>query len=188
MSRRGILYVIAGPSGSGKGTLLKRLTQRVPNLFYSVSATTRLKRPGEVDGIDYYFISDTEFKRFIEQNKFLEWASLYGYRYGTLKKTVLNQLDAGKDVILEIDIQGARQIRDNLQEKAIYIFILPPDISELERRLSLRNTETADELRTRLDVAKGEIEAADEFDYQIVNNEIDESVTQLAAIISKHRK
>ncbi len=187
MSRRGILYVIAGPSGSGKGTLVKKLMQRVPNLFYSVSATTRLKRPNEKEGIDYYFISEKEFGDFVETEQFLEWAPLYGYRYGTLKKTVLNKLEAGVDVILEIDVQGARQVKQNLDEKAVFIFILPPDISELERRLTLRNTETEADLRKRLDIAADEMRAADEFDYKIINKDIEAAVDQLVGIINIYR-
>lgn len=179
---------MAGPSGSGKGTLVKNLMQRVPNLYFSVSATTRRKRSGEKDGVDYFFLSEEQFSGFIESDKFLEWAPLYGYRYGTLKKTVLNRLAAGKDVILEIDVQGARQVRLNIAEKAVFIFILPPNIAELRRRLSSRNTETETDLRKRLNIAEEEIRAADEFDYKIVNKDIDEAVDRLVDIILKYRK
>lgn len=188
MSRNGILFVISGPSGAGKGTLVKALMKRVPNFFLSISATTREPRFNERDGVDYYFFSENEFQRRLDEKSFLEWASLYGYRYGTLKEATYERLDKGQDVILEIDVQGARQIRSNIKGQAAFIFITPPSLEELKNRIKERRTESGEQLRVRLETAKNELKAADEFDYRIVNDDLNAAIDKLAKIVIKCRE
>lgn len=188
MSNKGRLFIIAGPSGSGKGTLTEGLTKRVPYLFLSVSATTRKPRSGEKNGIDYYFINEKEFQRHIDNDDFLEWATLYGHRYGTFKETVYDHLNRGIDVILEIDIQGARQVKKNFRNTPVFVFIMPPSLIELEKRLKERQTETNDALRKRLGLAKVELEAAGEFDHVIVNDDLNKAIDKLVEIVVKCRE
>ncbi|MGQ9870736.1 guanylate kinase, partial [Leptodesmis sp.] len=163
----GRLIVLTGPSGVGKGTLLRSLLRRHPDLYLSVSATTRAPRPGEVDGKDYYFLSRPEFERMIANGEFLEWAEFAGNLYGTPKASVDNQIQQGHRVILEIELEGARQVRQYFPD-ALRIFILPPSLPELESRIRTRGKDTEDAIVRRLQRAKEEINAADEFDIQIV--------------------
>lgn len=186
MSHKGRLFVIAGPSGAGKGTLVRKLLQRVPFLYLSISATTRGPREGERNGREYYFLSDAEFDKKIEDGEFLEWANIFGKRYGTLRRRVEEQLESG-DVILEIDIQGARQIKDNFNG-ANYIFIKPPSTNELRRRLINRGTESDNEIERRLRIAEEELEAEPEFNYVILNDSLTEAIDNLVDIIIKCRE
>jgi guanylate kinase len=174
----GKLIVLTGPSGVGKGTLMRSLLQRHPELYYSVSATTRAPRPGEVDGKNYYFISRSKFEQLVAQGEFLESAEFAGNYYGTPREAVLHQVQSGKLVVLEIELEGARQIRASFPQ-ALSIFILPPSFEELERRIRGRGQDSEEAIARRLQRAKEEIEAADEFDIQIVNDDFE---TALSAI------
>ena len=167
---RGRLIVVSGPSGAGKSSLIREALEAVPELAYSVSATTRPPRPGEVDGEHYGFLSREEFERLIEEGKFLEWAPYSGNLYGTLEGKVQEMLDAGRSVILEIELQGARQVRQKRPD-AVMVFVRAPSLEETRRRLSGRATETAEAMETRLATAVGEVAARDEFDHEVVNGE-----------------
>ena len=167
---RGRLIVVSGPSGAGKSSLIREALEAVPELAYSVSATTRPARPGEVDGEHYVFLSREEFERWIEEGKFLEWAPYSGNLYGTLEGKVQEILDAGRSVLLEIELQGARQVRRKRPD-AVMVFVRAPSLEETRRRLSGRATETAEAMETRLATAVGEVAARDEFDHEVVNGE-----------------
>ena len=167
---RGRLIVVSGPSGAGKSSLIREALEAVPELAYSVSATTRPPRPGEVDGEHYVFLSREGFERWIEEGKFLEWAPYSGNLYGTLEGKVQEMLDAGRSVILEIELQGARQVRQKRPD-AVMVFVRAPSLEETRRRLSGRATETAEAMETRLATAVGEVAARDEFDHEVVNGE-----------------
>jgi guanylate kinase len=167
---RGRLIVVSGPSGAGKSTLIKASLEAVPELAYSVSATTRDPRPGEVDGKDYIFLSREEFERWIEEDRFLEWAEYSGNLYGTPEQKVEDLLDEGRSVILEIELQGARQVRMKRPD-AVMVFVRAPSLEETRRRLTGRATETEEALKTRLATAVDEVAARDEFDYEVVNED-----------------
>lgn len=180
------LVVLAGPTAVGKGTLAARLRQSHPEIWISVSVTTRPPRPGEIDGVHYHFISDAEFDRLIETNGLLEWAVVHGrYRYGTPRAAVEEQLKAGRPAMLEIDLQGARQVRTHMPE-ALMCFLAPPSFAELERRLVGRGTEDAAERARRLQTAHEELAAESEFDVTIVNTDIDTACRQLIDLFSSH--
>ncbi|PPS44304.1 guanylate kinase [Chroococcidiopsis sp. TS-821] len=178
----GKLIVLTGPSGVGKGTLVRALLERHPELYFSVSVTTRAPRPGEIHGKQYYFVSRSEFQQMIEQNKLLEWAEFAGNYYGTPRDTVLEQIAKGKCVLLEIELEGARQIRQSYPE-AKRIFIMPPSLAELENRLRRRGQDSADAIARRLQRAQEEISAAHEFDVQIVNDDLDKAVDAIASTV-----
>ncbi len=167
---RGRLIVVSGPSGAGKSTLISEALEAVPELAYSVSATTRTARPGEVEGEHYVFLSREEFERWIGEGKFLEWAEYSGNLYGTYERKVEELLDAGRSVILEIELQGARKVRRKRPDAAM-VFVRAPSLEETRRRLSGRATETAEAMETRLATAVGEVAARDEFDVEVVNGE-----------------
>jgi guanylate kinase len=166
------LVVLAGPTAVGKGTVSTYIREHYPNVLLSVSATTRPPRPGEVDGVHYYFVSDDEFDGMIERHEFLEWATVHNSnRYGTPRPPIERALARGRSVLLEIDIQGARQVREAMPE-AMLVFLLPPTWDELVRRLTGRGTESAEEQERRLATAKVELAAQDEFDFRVVNNDV----------------
>ena len=167
---RGRLIVVSGPSGAGKSSLIREALEAVPELAYSVSATTRPARPSEVEGEHYVFLSREEFERWIAEGRFLEWAQYSGNLYGTHEQKVEELLDAGRSVILEIELQGARQVRQKRPD-AVMVFVRAPSLEETRRRLSGRATETAEAMETRLATAVGEVAARDEFDYEVVNGE-----------------
>jgi guanylate kinase len=177
------VFVITGPSGVGKGTLIRLLRERVPELALSVSATTRAPRPGEEDGVDYHFLSDAEFARRVEAGEFVEWAEYSGRRYGTLRSELQRHLDGGRPVVLEIEVQGARQVRGAMPE-AVQIFIEPPDREALKDRLVGRGTDDPDAIARRLAVAERELAAAGEFQYRVVNDRLDEAVARLVEIVT----
>jgi guanylate kinase len=178
------VFVITGPSGVGKGTLIRLLRERVPELALSVSATTRAPRPGEEDGVDYHFLSDAEFARRVDAGEFVEWAEYSGRRYGTLRSELQRHLDAGRPVVLEIEVQGARQVREAMPE-AVQIFIEPPDGEALKDRLVGRGTDDQTEIARRLAVAEEELAAADEFQYRVCNDRLDEAVARLVEIVTR---
>ena len=167
---RGRLIVVSGPSGAGKSTLIRASLDAVPELAYSVSATTRDPRPGEKDGVHYIFLSRDQFERWIEEDRFLEWAEYSGNLYGTPEQKVEEFLEQGKSVILEIELQGARQIRTKRPD-AVMVFVRAPSLEETRRRLTGRATETQDALESRLATAAGEVAARDEFDLEVVNED-----------------
>ena len=188
MSRtaKGRLFVISGPSGVGKGTLLARVRERVPNLAVSVSATTRPPRPGEVDGVNYYFTSREQFERNIAEKRFLEYEEYSGNLYGTPCEGVEMQRVAGLDVILEIEVKGAMQVREIVSD-AILVYIAPPSLEELESRLRGRHTETEEAIQTRLKIAREEQRSIPRYDYCVVNDGLETAAAELIGIIEKGR-
>jgi guanylate kinase len=183
---RGILFVISSPSGGGKGTLIRRILTHMPRLGYSVSWTTRAPRQGEVDGREYHFVSVENFTAARERGEFLEWASVHGNFYGTSIKVVERDLAAGRDIVLEIDVQGAATLR-RLGIEAVSVFILPPSFEILRRRLTGRQSENSDTLALRLQNSRGEVEHYREFDYVVLNDDVDRAATQLASIVYAER-
>jgi len=177
------VFVITGPSGVGKGTLIRGLLGRVPELELSVSATTRRPRPGERDSVDYYFLTPEEFERHAEQGDFVEHATYSGNRYGTLRAELERRLAAGTPVVLEIEVQGARQIRRTMPE-AIAVFIAPPSQEALQARLVGRGTDTSEQVQQRLLTAKRELAAQPEFGYVVVNDRLEEATEELARIVN----
>jgi guanylate kinase len=186
-SNRGKLVVISGPSGAGKTTLLARLLARLPQLKPSVSATTRPPRPGERDGADYHFLTSQEFERRRAAGEFLECFEVFGrgYWYGTLRSEVSPSLEAGKSVVLEIDVQGTMAVLASHPD-AITIFVRPGDAAELERRLRGRATDSEEAIARRLEVARRELERADEYQYQVVNDDVDRAVQEIYEILKSH--
>lgn len=183
---RGRLLAVAGPSGVGKSTVVRRLVERRPDLWLSVSATTRSPRPGEADGVDYFFRTKEQFAELIEADGLLEYATFAGNQYGTPRASVVERLEQGIDVILEIELQGIRQVKAALPE-AVTVFIAPPSLEILVERLSGRGTETPEVMAARLEIAQTELAAADEFDYVVVNADIDEAVDGLLALLDEQR-
>ncbi len=179
---KGLLIVISAPSGTGKTTLVHMLLKEFPDLEFSVSYTTRPPRPGEVDGKDYHFVDRKTFERMIEEGDFLEWAEVYGNLYGTSRTQVLRALNEGRDVILDIDTQGALQVKKNFPE-AVLIFILPPSLKELERRLRSRGTDDEETIERRLKIAREEIRRAPLYDYIVVNDVLEVAYENLRSII-----
>lgn len=181
--RKGNLFVLSGPSGAGKGTLVSRLLDAIPDAWVSVSATTRQPRPGERDGVSYYFMDQSRFDELVSQGGFLEWATVHGNSYGTLKSSVQEHMETGSQVILEIDVQGALQVRKAMPE-AHLIFIEPPSIEELERRLRGRGTETEEVICKRMETAMVELDRKMEYDVQVVNDDLNRATDELVAYIA----
>lgn len=178
----GRLIVLTGPSGVGKGTLLERLLQQHPEIYLSISVTTRSPRKDEINAEDYYFVSRNDFEQMIAKSELLEWAEFAGNYYGTPSEPVQKQISQGKDVLLEIELQGARQIRQTFP-KALRIFILPPSLEELEQRLRSRGQDSEEAIARRLRRATEELEAAGEFDFQIINDHIEVACQKLEALL-----
>lgn len=181
------LYVISGSSGVGKGTVLKGFLSRNPDFMLSISCTTRSPREGEIDGVNYFFMSKEDFKDCIENDKFLEWAEFAGNYYGTKKKFINQCLNDGKNIILEIDTQGALQVKKQMPE-AVLIFICPPSLETLENRLRGRHTEDEATIQKRLDAVKEELTRAENFDYKIVNDDLNRAISELEEIIDGEQK
>jgi guanylate kinase len=176
------VFVITGPSGVGKGTLIKQLLERVPGLALSVSATTRAPREGEVDGVDYHFLTEEQFQERKAAKDFLEFASYSGNHYGTLNSELERCLDKGRSVVLEIEVQGAQQVRQSKPD-SVQIFIAPPDPSVLRERLTGRGTDSPEAIDKRLKVAEQELGAQDDFDHRIVNDDLDRAADELESIV-----
>ena len=183
-SNQGRLFVVSGPSGAGKGTLVTAALEAFPNLSLSISATTRKPRAGDVEGKTYYFVSDEQFDELLENGGLLEWAQVHGCRYGTLADEVNKALNAGKDLILEIDLQGFRQIKTN-RDDVFSIFIAPPSMNELKRRLEYRGTEDANSIKDRLATAQVELGAQDSYTVTIINDDLEEAKHELIEIIEQ---
>lgn len=182
MKERGLLIVISGPSGAGKGTICSELRKEMPNLVYSVSMTTRDPRVGEKEGINYFFRTKEQFEELLAQGDFLEYAKVYDNYYGTPKAHVMDLLDGGKHVILEIDIQGAMQVKDAFSD-GVFIYIVPPSLSVLSNRLNGRGTDAQDVINKRLSLASSELALAHRYDYIVVNDILDEAVEKVASIL-----
>jgi guanylate kinase len=188
--RLGMVIVVSGASGTGKSTVCGEVRKDMPELGFSVSCTTRDPRPGEKDSVDYYYISKEEFEKRIEAGEFIEYAEVFSNYYGTLKSEVMEQITAGKDVFLDIDIQGALQIQraaenDSILKKCCeFIFIVPPSIIELETRLRGRSSDSEEQIRQRLEKAEHEISFSNRYDYIIVNDELDKAVNEMENLIS----
>ena len=184
-NRTGRLIVVAGPTAVGKGTVVSRIREMHPSAHFSVSATTRSPRPGEIDGVHYYFVSPEQFDVLVATDQMLEWAVVHGeHRYGTPRKPIDDALGAGQSIILEIDIQGARQVKKAMS-KALLVFILPPSWDELVRRLTSRGTESAEEQLRRLETAKAEISAQNDFDITIVNDDVDVAAKAVIELLTE---
>ena len=188
MKKYGSLIVLSGPSGVGKSTLLRKVFAEMPELRFSVSCTTRPPRPGETDGVDYHFLSPEEFERRSQAGGFLEEARVFDRRYGTLRSEVVRHLEAGTDVVLDIDVQGARQIRavterdPEVRRSAVFVMIVPPSLAELEARLRGRKTESEEQLALRIAAAAGELASCRVYDYAVVNDDADRAAAELAGL------
>lgn len=182
MPRKGILIVISAASGTGKTSLRRRLLETLSNTARSISYTTRKPRGDEVHARDYFFVDDVEFSRMVENGEFIEWAEVFGYRYGTSLRSVLHQLASGVDVLLDIDVQGGAQIREKVPE-ALLIFLLPPSLDELRRRLLNRATDAPEVIEHRLAKAKVEIAQSRRYDYLVVNDDFEKAAADMRAII-----
>ncbi|WP_193171506.1 guanylate kinase [Nisaea nitritireducens] len=187
MQRRGLMLVLSSPSGAGKTSISRRLLETEDELTMSVSATTRPRRPGEVDGVDYHFIDQTEFQLMINRGEFLEYAKVFDNYYGTPRGPVDDVLSGGKDVLFDIDWQGTQQVADAAREDLVSVFILPPSTHELERRLMGRAQDSAEVVAQRMSKAADEISHYREYDYIIVNRDLDESVEAVRAILTAER-
>jgi len=180
--RNGLLIVISGPAGTGKGTVVGRLLEKNPNIKLSISKTTRKPRPGEKEGVNYFFVSREQFEEEIKNERFLEYAEYNNNYYGTPKDFVFETLEKGFDVILEIETKGALQIKKVFSD-AVLIFLLPPSIEELYKRLLKRGTESEDEIKARLEIAKNEIKLVPEYDYCVINDNVDDAAEKIQKII-----
>ncbi len=185
--KKGNLIVISGPSGTGKGTVCKKLLSARPQIAYSISATTRQPRAGEENGREYWFLSKDEFKRMIVENRLLEWAEVYGNYYGTPADKVREMLESGRDVLLEIDTQGAMNVQKMFLKEGTFIFLLPPSLAELEKRIRGRGTETEEAIQRRLAAAINEIPYGNNYDYIITNDIVDDVVEKIEHIIEAER-
>ena len=186
--RKGAMFIIEAPSGTGKGTICKELLRRDPNIKFSVSVTTRKPREGEVEGVDYFFVSDEQYDKFLEQDAFYEHVdSQYGARYGTLRSEVDSFINVGQDVLFDMDWLGARQMRQKAPDDIVTIYLLPPSIKELRKRLINRGTDTMEVIQQRMDIILDKMSHWDEFDYVIVNVNLEETVTKIQKIISGER-
>ncbi len=183
---KGTLFIVSAPSGAGKTSLLRRLREELPGLVISISHTTRPMRPGEVDGRDYYFVSQEEFERMLAQDAFLEHARVFGHYYGTARHQVVENLERGLDVILEIDWQGARQVRQKMPESRS-IFILPPSRQVLEQRLRSRGQDSEEVIARRMGAARAEMAHYAEYDYLLVNDRFEQALSELKSIIVADR-
>ncbi len=186
MERRGLLFIISAPSGTGKTTLCKQIVATVPNVWHSVSCTTRQPRPGEEDGRDYFFIDDATFQGMIDRQEFVEWARVYGHCYGTPRKPIVDRLDQGTDVLLEIDTQGAAQIKKKFED-AVLIYVLPPSLKTLRARLQNRAGDSPEEIKRRLQKAREEVWSYREYSYIVRNDDLKQCLKELESIFLAER-
>ncbi|HXS49465.1 MAG TPA: guanylate kinase [Sphingomicrobium sp.] len=186
-NRRGLLIVLSSPSGAGKSTISRMLLEADTEVSMSISATTRPKRPGETDGVDYHFVDDSEFDRMVDAGEFVEWAHVFGYRYGTPKAPVKQALRQGRDILFDIDWQGARQLEPDFGEHLVTIFLLPPSMAELERRLHTRGQDSDEVIAERMLRAADEIDHWAEYEYVLVNRDMQACLDQVRAIVTAER-
>ena len=182
--KRGRLFILSGPSGVGKGTVRARLFERVSGLVYSISCTTRKPREGETDGIQYRFLDEPTFTSYTREGYFLEWARVHDHLYGTLREDVERELERGNHVVLEIDVQGALQVKEKMPD-SIMVFLMPPSLEELKKRLARRGTEEAETMKVRLENASSELALSVRYDYAVVNDRIDRAVSELTEIFKR---
>ncbi len=185
MGKQGTIFVLSAPSGAGKSTVSRLVRQRLPHLAYSVSLTTRPPRPGEQPGVDYHFVSREDFLKRVEAGEMAEYAEIYGNLYGTSARVLADTLAQGRDLLLEIDVEGAAQLRRKFPQ-GVFIFLEPPSLEELERRLRSRGTEEEEVIRRRLARAQEELAQAERYDYRVVNDDLEQAVSQVEAIIRRH--
>ena len=181
------LFVFAAPSGSGKTTIVRDVLKNYPQFVFSISATTRKKRPAEIDGVDYYFLDEENFRKKIEENAFIEWEKFYDYYYGTLKSQIDNNIEHGLHTVFEVDVKGAVSIKNNYPN-SVLIFIAPPSIEELKKRLIQRNTETEVDLKKRIERAEMELSYSDKFDFVVFNNDLEKAKEEVKKIIENKLK
>jgi guanylate kinase len=187
LHRRGLMFILSSPSGAGKTTLSRMLLAKDPEIRLSVSATTRPPRPGEVDGVHYQFVSDADFDRMVEEDDFYEWAHVFGHRYGTPKGKIRAALKEGQDFLFDIDWQGTQQLFQKDQQDVVRVFILPPSIDELHRRLQGRATDSVEVITARMERARAEISHWDGYDYVIINDDVDVCFEKVRAILEAER-
>ena len=187
LHRRGLMFILSSPSGAGKTTISHMLLMADDEIKLSVSATTRPKRPGEVDGIDYYFVSDEQFDEMIEKDDFYEWAPVFGYRYGTPKGYIRKGLKDGEDFLFDIDCQGTHQLKQKDDQDVVTVFILPPSLAELRHRLETRAQDSAEVIDGRMERARGEISHWAEYDYVVINDDVDQCFVKVREILHAER-
>ena len=187
VKRTGMLLIISGPSGTGKGTLVKKLMDTDPSFRFSCSVTTRKRREGEMEGVHYYFVTEEEYDRLLAQNAFLEHATVHGHRYGTLKQPVMEMMAEGHNVLLDIDPQGAISVMENTDDY-VSVFILPPSFDELRVRLHTRNTDDPVEIERRLNNARGEVQKLNRYQYALINDNLELAFYQLQAIVNAEKQ
>ena len=187
LARRGLMFILSSPSGAGKTTISRMLLDADPAIKLSVSVTTRPPRPGEKDGIQYYFVDDAEFDRMVEKDDFYEWAHVFGHRYGTPKGRIRAALKDGQDFLFDIDWQGTQQLFQKDQQDVVRVFILPPSIAELERRLRSRGTDSEEVVQARMERARSEISHWDAYDYVVINEDVDACFAKVREILDAER-
>ena len=187
LQRRGLMFILSSPSGAGKTTISHMLLMADEEVKLSVSATTRPRRPGEVDGVDYHFVSDEKFDRMIAEDEFYEWATVFGYRYGTPKGYIRKGLKEGQDFLFDIDWQGTQQLYQKDQQDVVSVFILPPSLAELRRRLESRGQDSGEVIDSRMERARGEISHWAEYDYVVVNDDVDQCFVKVREILHAER-
>jgi len=187
VERRGLMFVLSSPSGAGKTTLSRRLIERMPGLRMSVSVTTRPKRPGEVEGKDYLFVEKARFEQMVKRQELLEWATVFDNRYGTPRAPVEAALSAGQDVLFDIDWQGTQQLREKARADVVSVFILPPSAADLEKRLHSRAQDTQAVIRSRMSRASHEMSHWAEYDYIVINRDVDEAFAEVQSILKAER-
>jgi guanylate kinase len=187
VERRGLMFVLSSPSGAGKTTLSRLLIERMPGLKMSVSATTRLMRPGEVEGRDYFFVDKAKFEQMVEHGELLEWATVFDNRYGTPRRPVEGALAAGQDVLFDIDWQGTQQLREKARDDVVSVFILPPSAADLEKRLHTRAQDSAEVIRGRMNRATHELSHWAEYDYIVINQNVDQAFAEVQSILKAER-
>ena len=187
LTRRGLLIVLSSPSGAGKTTISRKLMESDPTITMSISATTRAPRPGETDGTDYHFVTDDDFQKLVDEGELAEWAYVFDHRYGSPKEPIKEALKAGRDILFDIDWQGTQQLRSAFGNDLVSIFILPPSMEELDRRLRSRKTDSEDVITGRMRRAAGEIGHWGEYDYVLVNEDVEDCLSEVRAIVTAER-
>lgn len=187
LQRRGLLFILSSPSGAGKTTLSRKLLDEDPDIKLSISATTRAPRPGEIDGVHYHFVSEARFDVMVEEDEFDEWAHVFGYRYGTPKGAIREGLKSGQDYLFDIDWQGTQQLKQKDDQDVVTVFVLPPSLPELRRRLESRAQDTAQVIDARMERARAEISHWAEYDYVVINDDIDECFDRVREVLDAER-